>query len=222
MQVFAGLFTEGSTDLRFFDSIVRRTMEELAFECRGQIDIEVVPLPTNQVGDTFVEQIFNLAIKAHDDYGVHLLCLHVDADAEDHTMVFERKIKPALDRITESERNDICKNIVPLIPVQMMEAWMLADRQLLRTEIGTDMSDTELRINHPPESFANPKQVISDAIVTARAGLTKRRRKELSISDLYLPIGEQLSLDQLKNLSSYANFRNNLENSFRQMNLMED
>ena len=99
---------------------------------------------------------------------------------------------------------------------------MLADRQLLRTEIGTDMSDTELRINHPPESFANPKQVISDAIVTARAGLTKRRRKELSISDLYLPIGEQLSLDQLKNLSSYANFRNNLENSFRQMNLMED
>lgn len=38
-QLFIGLYTEGTTDIRFFKSVVKRTFDEISFECFNQIEI---------------------------------------------------------------------------------------------------------------------------------------------------------------------------------------
>ena len=43
-QIFAGLFAEGSTDISFLQNVVQKTLEAIAFECSGQIDIETLPI----------------------------------------------------------------------------------------------------------------------------------------------------------------------------------
>ena len=48
--------------------------------------------------------------------------------------------------------------------------------------------------------YFNPKESIEVAIRIAREGYTKRRRKDLTISELYLPIGQALDLEKLDEL----------------------
>ena len=56
-QIFAGLFTEGNTDIRFLQSIVQKTLEAITFECSGQFDIELTPIKINKTGLGFIEQV---------------------------------------------------------------------------------------------------------------------------------------------------------------------
>lgn len=56
-QIFVGLFTEGTTDIRFMEAVVRKTLEEVAFNCRQQIEIEVIPLQKRQKGSDFISSV---------------------------------------------------------------------------------------------------------------------------------------------------------------------
>lgn len=38
-QLFAGLFAEGTTDIRFLENIVQTTLEKVAYECQGLIEV---------------------------------------------------------------------------------------------------------------------------------------------------------------------------------------
>lgn len=40
-QIFIGLATEGTTDIRFLESIVHRTFEDIALN-EGQVDIDIM------------------------------------------------------------------------------------------------------------------------------------------------------------------------------------
>ena len=101
----------------------------------------------------------------------------------------------------------------------MTEAWMLADTELLKKQIGTDKSAHDLGLQRAPESVANPKDVIREAIRIARADMTKRRRRDLSISELYLPIGQEIDIEIICKLSSYQKFTENMKEAFRILNL---
>ena len=50
--ILAGLFTEGSTDVRFLSSVVERTLEEVAFDCSGYIETKVEVININKTGLT--------------------------------------------------------------------------------------------------------------------------------------------------------------------------
>lgn len=93
---------------------------------------------------------------------------------------------------------------------------MLADKNLLREEIGTDLSDATLGLARDPEKIADPKAVISEAIRIATEGKS-RRRQSLSIAELYGPIGASVSLEALMSLSSYRMFRQSVEDTFREI-----
>ena len=119
------------------------------------------------------------------------------------------------------QENDSCSKIlVNLIPVHMTEAWILADKRLLKQQIGTTLSDTELNLNKAPESISNPKQAIENAIRIARQNIVKRRRRNLGIGELYAPLGQLINIDQLMDLKSYRQFWDNVINSLKQLNLM--
>ena len=215
--IFAGLFTEGSTDIRFLESIVKRTLDELAYDCKGQIETDLLTLEVDKIGLGFVEQVEKASKKGLQDYGISILCVHTDADNA-LKRIIRTKIKPVLDDI--KNYTDInCKNIVFIVPVQMVESWMLADKDLFKAQINSDKSNIELGINQNPEHLTDPKHTIENAIRIAKADMTKRKRgKGISISDLYQILGQKIELDVLCNLPSYMKFKEGLNQALQQLN----
>jgi hypothetical protein len=220
-QIFIGLMREGSTDQLFLKSVIERTFDDIRFECNTDIDIfelEEIPIST---GTTFIEKVLEAASKGYNDFGMMILCIHSDADNKKLEDTYRNRINPALEVLATKNDNEFCKIVVAVIPIQETEGWMLADKELLKRENGTEKSDNELQINRHPEAVANPKECIENAIRIAREGHTKRRRKDLTISELYLPIGQALDLDKLGVLSSYQDFKTNIKEAFRALNLLD-
>ena len=217
-QVIIGFATEGPTDERFLRSVIQRSFEEVAFECRGQVEILPVQHIEHKLGN-FIEVVKNYAEEA-DKLGVMVLCVHADADGPTDVRTFNDKIAPAFAAVENTIDTSVCRNLAAVVPVQMMEAWMLCDKNLLKAEIGTDQNNAELGLHKNPETYANPKQVIENAIRVASQGFTRRRRHRLSISELYLPIGQKTALQKLERLPSYRKFKEGIRQAFRRLNYL--
>lgn len=221
IQLYIGFTVEGTTDTRFLTQIIQNVFEETAFECRTDVEIEdvrIVEVPKTQ----FVETICNASNKAATEYGMSVLCVHADSDARTIDDVITYKFSPLFYALDSLGNDSHCKNIVPIIPIQMNEAWMLADKELLKAKINAASNrDEELGLQRTPESYADPKQAIEDAIRIAQAGKTKRTRKELSIGDLYDELGQSISLERLRTIASFNAFESNVRNAFRQLGYID-
>ena len=102
----------------------------------------------------------------------------------------------------------------------MTEAWMLADTELLKDEIGTLKSDEELGFGRPPESLPNPKKIIKQTISKVFRDLPRRRTRPVIISELYSPIGQKVSLEKSAQLPSYQKFKEAVRGAYRKLNYM--
>ena len=220
-KIFAGLFTEGKTDIRFLQSIVQKTLEAVAFDdCSGKFDIDLNPIEINKTGLGFIEQVLAASKKGQEDFCMMILCVQADADRKTLNDTYQYKINPCQVTLEKQPENEYCKILVAIVPIQETEAWMLADKELLKEEIGTNKTDNELEINRFPETIANPKEVIEKAIQIARKNLTRKRRKDLTIADLYSSIGQKIDLEKLESLPSYQNFKENVKKAFKNLNLL--
>ena len=218
-QIFIGLLTEGTTDARFLEPIIEKTFVEIGFACKGTIDIAIFEL-SKQKKLNFTEQVLAASKEGFENYGITVLCVQADADNKKLEDTYKNKIQPTIEELEKQNNEEFCKIIVPIVPIQETEAWLLADTQLLKNEIGTKKTDQELGINKFPENIANPKEVIENAIRIACQDMTKRRRNELSISELYLPVGNKIEIEKLEKLPSFQNFKENVKNAFRQIGLL--
>ncbi len=210
--------TEGSTDQRFLKSIIIKVFETLAFECEGAIEVfdpVFIKFP-KKVG--FVHDLIDVSIEAY-KIGINVLCVHVDADSNDDDEVIRYKVAPAFGEIEMKGDNTNCKNMIAIIPVHMTEAWMLADKELLKDQIGTNMSNSDLGINRAPESIANPKKIIEDALAIAQTEIPKRRNR-IYIEDLYQPIGQKITMERLETLESFKKFKLSVENALKKLNYL--
>jgi hypothetical protein len=217
--ILAGLFTEGTTDNRFLSSVVERTLEDIAFDCTGDIETKVEIITINKTGLNFNEQVLAASKFAFDKFGILLLFVHTDSDSVTDELIFRTKIIPAQEIISTQDDNLYCKNIVAIVPIQMTESWMIADKELLKDEIGIEKTDAELEIHLNPESINNPKDLIEKIIRLSKEDLTKRRRnKGLNILELYQIIGQKIEMSELEKLSSYVKFKDSLINKLRELN----
>jgi hypothetical protein len=219
--ILTGLFTEGTTDIRFLESIVKNTLEDLAFECKGYIETELEIIKIDKSGLNFNQQVLKATEKGKKDFEILILFLHTDSDDSNDTNVFKTKIIPAINLIDKQDENNVCKKIVAVVPIQMTESWMLADKELLKSEIGIEGTDLELGINKNPEEIANPKAVIENIIRLSKENLTRKKRKKgLVISDLYQIIGQQIQVSELEKLSSYNKFKSSLRDVLIELNFL--
>jgi Domain of unknown function (DUF4276) len=209
---------EGSTDVRFLQGVIQRTFEEAALLCDGDIDaFPAIPIPNPKKGN-FIENTIEIARQAN-DMGINVLCIHSDADSGSDDSAFEYKIDPAF-RVVHDSLLPICKNLVAIVPVQMSEAWMLADRPVLKNEMGTDRKDADLGIAKKPETIADPKFAIEEAVRKAQVDKPKKSRT-ITIGDLYQPIGQKIRLNVLDGLPSYRKFKLGVEASSRKLNYLK-
>jgi hypothetical protein len=219
-QIYIGLFTEGNTDIRFLESLVERVFLKIALECcHDDIEIEILPVTITKKGKDFSTQVVEVLIVGYENQGINMLCVHADADNKTLKNTYENKINKAISAV-ENNTELKCNILIPLIPIQETEAWMLADKELLKLQIGTTKSDRELGIDREPENIANPKEVIENAISVVRSDLSKRRRHELNISDLYSLIGQSLDISKLETLASYQDFRANIISAFKKYGII--
>lgn len=219
-HIYVGLFTEGSTDIRFLEPIVEKTFLQIA-ELQSCVDIEITvqPIIIDKKGKKFIDQVQEALTVGFDQYGISILCVQADADDKKLEPTYKNKINKALDLVSNIEIK--CKNIVAVVPIQETEAWMLADKELLKTQIGTNMSDAELGIHREPEKIANPKEVIESAIRIARIDLPKKCRHKLRIDELYAMMGQSIKLSKLDNLSSFQDFKQNIILTYKQMGIIK-
>jgi len=75
-----------------------------------------------------------------------------------------------------------------------------------------------LGLNKEPEKITDPKNVITEAIRISREELTKRKRRNLSIDELYQSIGAKIDLEKLDNLQSFKDFKEEIRNTYRALN----
>ncbi len=208
---------EGNTDQRFLESIIKRTFEEIAFKCDGIIEVFDPIYIKLDKRDGFISAVCLAALQAFKD-GINVLCIHADADSYSDNEVAQNKIIPAFDAIAKLDTN-ACKNLVAIIPVQMSEAWMLADKELLKEEIDTIKSNEDLGLTRAPETISDPKETIKTAIRNAQKDSSKRRDR-ISINELYQPIGQKISLDKLESLPSFVKFKCAVEDAFKKLNYL--
>ncbi len=218
-QIFVGLITEGSTDNRFLESVAKRSFEEIGFDCNGDVEIFVKPLSISKSNLGFVDYVRNASKHGVDEFGISALCVHTDADDIDDTNAYKYKIFPAKELLKDLDNFEYCTLLIPLVPVRMIEAWMLADKELLKKEIGTTKSDVELGINRFPEQIRDPKAIIENAIRISMEHLPRRRRS-LNIGELYQPLGQKISLEELDKLDSYKKFKEEIRQTYRDLNYM--
>ncbi len=125
-QIIIALATEGSSDHRFLPNIIQRTFERVAFEDQQEIEI-FEPICLSQIsGENIQEKAKQYAIQAVEK-GAMVLCFHADADDKTDENAFKERINLAFNAI-KSDKGDLCKNLVAIVPIQMTEAWILADK----------------------------------------------------------------------------------------------
>lgn len=219
-QLFIGLIAEGTTDVRFLKSVINKSVLELSWQCDSQVDVfDVREISTE--GDGFVQKMLNASKHACQDYGISVLCIHTDSDAPSANTVMQYKFEPFFSELNNKPEEEYCKHIIPTIPIQMIESWMLADKELLKYLINAqDMSDADLGIARLPESYADPKSAIENAIRIAMSRLPQRRRNQIVISDLYEILGNRLGLEKLRTIPSFVQFESYVLSVFRDMGLI--
>jgi Domain of unknown function (DUF4276) len=208
---------EGNTDEKFLANIILRTFEDVLIEAKSYIEIHD-PIYINKKGDSLVDKILHVAERAQD---FHVLCFHADADDADDKKAFEERIDPGFNAVLISQQS-LCKNLVPIVPVYMTEAWMLADIEIFKDEIGTDKTIGELglpnRINQI-EKISDPKGVINNAIKIAFEEYPNRRNVP-RVKEIYLPLSQKIRLEHLKSLPSFQKFRDAVKAALIKLNYL--
>jgi hypothetical protein len=209
---------EGKTDHRFLPNIAERLIEKLLLEQNKDATIQWQSIEKN--GEDSEQIIYNAAIQAR--YCTTLI-IHFDSGNIDASTAFKNKIKPGLNAVRTSTE-EVCKNVTVLIPITETEAWMLVDKELLKQEMNTELSNNDLGLSYKLsriENIADPKQKLKDAIQKHHENLPAKRRKySVTISELYEPISQKIKLEKLEMLSAYLTFKSNLISALQNENIL--
>lgn len=221
-QLVMALCVEGSTDARFLDVIAARTaLQILTSQSRAVVEV----LPIQRMLPTGHGQTQRILAAARDASGYHLLLVHADADAHSPDAAWTERIQPGFALIQEAaKRNEaVCDRCVAIIPVQMTEAWLLADSDSLLQLIGTGESAENIGLHHTGrhiEAIADPKTYLNNVLTTARGSMPRSRRKYIQLGSLYEPLARRISLERLKLLPSFLRFSADLTQSLRELGLI--
>ena len=211
-QLAMALFAEGSADHQFIRIVAQRTAERILNQYSSML---VDVLDPHIVERSQGRQASKILDAAYASYGFHLLLVHADADARTRDAALADRIEPGrqLVLLASKDGEKVCDSVVPVIPIQMTEAWMMADSDALIAVIGTQASQTDLELPSRPlqvESLADPKLKLRDVLGIAQSRRPRRRRRELKISDLYEPLARMVRLDRLKLVPAYLRFHEDL------------
>ena len=137
-------------------------------------------------------------------YPCDLLFIHRDSEKESLANRSD-EIDKAVDESDFDPKKQIA---IPVIPVRMMEAWLLIDEQAIRIAAGNPNSRHRPVLPNPKtlESLPDPKSVLQDHLRQA-SGLKGRQLDRFNVGKaVHLVAQNVLDFSILKQLSAYQNF----------------
>lgn len=216
------LYAEGRTDERFLGPVLQRLCGDIcARESRHvvQFNDEILPLrhaPKLQHAPR-EDRILDAARQAEGAWSI--LFVHADADGDADKARRERA-QPGLDRLREAfDRH--CQGVA-VIPVRTTEAWALCDGDALRQVFGTTLDDKSLALPaslKAVEGLADPKQCLESAFELSQAG--GRRRAARTVNERLGALGEQVSLDRLRQLTAFQSLEAELKQVLKVLRVLE-
>jgi len=220
MNLGLALYSEGSTDQRFLQIVIRRTARHV-LEQHGRRSVNVPrvePIKINKIGLRQDECILQAAYEAA---RYHILIVHADADHPTRDKALSERYQPGYERVQQIDVK-ICKNLFPVIPVYMTEAWMLADLEALRDVIETDMRPQELRLPRKAKQVeldTDPKQTLKEVLQKAYAHKSRRHRR-IDLDFLYEPLALRINLGRLSEVPAYQQFKADLIFALKKLDLI--
>ncbi|AUB80875.1 DUF4276 family protein [Candidatus Thiodictyon syntrophicum] len=214
------LYAEGPTDYSFLCPVLERLCEAICLGDAPQpVEIsECLSLnhPESANDAPREQRIFEAAQGGRGHWGV--LFIHADG-AGDPVRVRNQQAQPAIDRLRQAFANEGVG--VAVVPVRETEAWAIVDGEALRQVFGTTLTDDEMGLPPSPgsaEAAADPKATLAAAFkATHPSGLRKRR----GVSPMLNALGEQVSLQRLRQLDAFAALDSELRLALRQLRILE-
>ena len=215
------LTVEGDTDTRFLGALLEPVFQEMALRhVDDDVDCTVYVQGRFDKSEGFTDGIVKASKEAMNNFGATTLAVHSDSDR----MTYDERRNTNFDDVFKEmkllDKDEYCTVVTPVIPVRMIESWMLADRDMLRMELGTTMTNAQLGIDGNPEEFADPKAKIEEAINKAKENATHRRpANSVRIADLYQIMGKSIGIDKLERLVSFRRFEGEILVTFSKIGL---
>lgn len=220
ISITIGLWAEGKTDERFLSPIIKRVLQDIINEDRERVqaievdELQIFPL-SSDIKDRkkFRDKALNILETAKKN-NLTLVCIHTDADAPTDKKAYKEKIKPTIEHTQQQDK--FIEYIVPIIPIQTIESWLLADKNCLFKQIG--YTDLTPELNSNPEKIRKPKERIKKLISETLKNAPRRRRQcQLNIGDIYGPLGNEIALEELRRLSSFDKFERHLKQVYHKI-----
>jgi hypothetical protein len=223
-SLLLGLYAEGHSDYLFLPAVIQRTSRWL-LEQHKQMEVRTLPIKSiilNETGLGQAESIVQAACRAID---CHALIIHTDADHRTSEPALRERYQPGYQQVQQmrEHREQICKHLLPLVPIQMTEAWMLADQEtLLQRVIGTSMNAQSLGLPtraRQIEADADPKSTFNRVVQRAYQHRSRRHR-QIDITPYYESLAQQIKLERLHFLPSYQQFVKDLTDTLKTLNFI--
>ena len=195
------LITDGSSD-RTLLNIIKWLLDDLypQLPCDGSFaDFRRIPNPP-QIGD--IADRINYAQRF---YPFDILFYHRDGEKIDVT-TRKKEIQKRIDPIMFSK-------IVCVIPVRMMETWLLINTDAIKKASGNRnySGNIDLPVLKNLESLTNPKEKLHDLLKTT-SGLKHRRLKTFNIHYAVHLVAENIKdYSPLRELPAFREFENDLK-----------
>lgn len=142
----------------------------------------------------------------------HMLFVHRDADTAGRDARVEE-----IERAAQLARSQggISVPIVPIIPIRMLEAWLLTDEEAIRQAAGNPNGRMPLSLPRLRnlERLPNPKGLLEDLIRTA-SGLSVRQLNRLEIDHVAVAEATE-SFERLRQLPAFQTFENDVKEVIR-------
>lgn len=209
------LYCEGNTDKHFLPKIIERTAEKMILSHATNY-VDILPVTVKDVvKQERGKDILEAAMQA---YGYDVLIIHKDADHRTYEETKTQSIEPGCTLVQRSSKG-VCKKLVPIIPVREVEAWMIADREILR-----DLLQIRERLQnlHLPkravlvESDPDPKATLNRIIAKAES----ERRRKIERKEFYESLALEVRLDRLDQVPAYKKFLDELSKTFRDLSII--
>ena len=211
-KLYIAFCGEGTADERLFRNLTERLVQNIVLG--HDLTTELSWLPIKKSPGSSEEALLRAASDAKEQ---HVLIFHRDADCGSRDECLQHHFDSGLKKIQEMDTDERIKHIVPAIPIQESEAWMLCDKTLLKDLLETNLNNEQLGLTYQIqriEGIRDPKAIINRAIHNHKKELSPRKRKlAVKLSELYERFGTDIQLEKLLRLPSFATYQRDLRHA---------
>lgn len=147
-------------------------------------------------------------LQASKDVGeCRALLVHSDADNLGYWEAREDRFTPGY-TLVQNYSGWSCQNLVPVIPVREIEAWMLADFEALSAVLGISLERREFNLSPhiaAVEGLADPKRMLNDIARYVNADRS-HRCQPVDLTTKFEPLARQVDLFKLFEVPAYREF----------------